>query len=164
MYHVFSVASITPLMFAAVLGKEKLIKKLLHFKANIHKKNYLGKTAVDILQTRHTSVESNFDKTKPRPQTSHNQNSPHLQLTPFSEPRVRKLSNTRAPNMICTSRITSITPQFRPQIFFGPDFTPWQFISPGPAITYQPFLNAASTPSNFVSPLPSPQMCYPNYV
>ncbi|KAJ3656151.1 hypothetical protein Zmor_015248 [Zophobas morio] len=160
---------ITPLMFAAALGKEKLITKLLNFKANIHKKNHLGKTAVDIAHTRHNSVETNFDKTKARPQpliiiTSHNQNSPHLQLTPYPEAMGRKSSNTRTPSMVCTPRITPITPQFMPQMFFGSNFTPSQFISPGPPMAYHSFLNAAVTPSNFVSPLPSPQICYPNYV
>ncbi|KAJ3649617.1 hypothetical protein Zmor_021348 [Zophobas morio] len=128
-----------------------------------------GKTAVDIVHTRHNSVETNFDKTKPRPQpliiiTFHNQNSPHLQLTPYPEPMGRKSSNTGTPNMMCTPRITPITSQLMPQKFFGSNFTPSQFINPDPPITYHSFLNAAVTPSNFVWRLPLPQMRYPNYV
>ncbi|RZC36906.1 Folate carrier and/or Ank 2 domain containing protein, partial [Asbolus verrucosus] len=107
---------ITPLMFAAAMSNHKAIKKLLQHKADMRQKNYLGKTASEIIESRNQRIEiDNINKQKPPhlPVIVISPHTPNLQLTPYTvangTQNARKSSNTRTPNLFCTT----------PNVFFG---------------------------------------------
>ncbi|KAJ3656179.1 hypothetical protein Zmor_015275 [Zophobas morio] len=159
-----SLTGITPLMFASVLRKEMAVKKLLQFKADIDKKNHLGITAGDIEQYRGNGIETYTGENGPQALfaiTSHLQNSPHLQLTPYPEARIRKSSSPQSPNMIYTPKFSPNISQSMGQQFFGPDFGT---CSPSLRIFCDPFLNATISCLSNDSSWLGAEICYPEYV
>lgn len=164
-------------MFAAAMGHNKAIKRLLQYNADIYAKNCLDKTAPDILQSKHEKVDIGYNAHKQKPphiplifvSTHSTSRSPHLQLTPYQSPMIlpqhlRKSSNTKTPNSWSTPGITPIGPQFLPQVFFGPNFSPSQFVSPNISYHSNAFLNQNISPASpFFSPVFPQPMCSHNY-
>lgn len=165
-------------MFAAAIGNNRAIKKLMQYKIDVTLKNHIGKTAADIMQTRHQKIDitpksSQQQGNLPMVMISGPTNSQVYQLTPHpvniaSGPSggLRKSSNTfspHTPNLMCANitPITPFTPQVIPQYFFPPDFTPSKFVSPVGSFHSPDVLNATITPSGMFI---SPQMCHANYV